>query len=123
MGMAANIFVREGGGNAKRCRRFRHRAVMSKRQAGEVRSHRLNSRLTDPTVRRRDTRGSSLLLRSCRIGRGHGMKGLSAYRGQRFVQSVEDVIGADDVAQVAAVKIGPQRRFRVNEHHRYAAAD
>ncbi len=50
------------------------------------------------------------------------MKALSAYSREGFVQSVEDVIGADDVAQVVAVKIGPQRRFRVYEHHRYAAA-
>ena len=51
------------------------------------------------------------------------MNALSAYRGERFVQGVEDVIGADDVDQAVAVQIGPQRRFRVNEHQRYAAAD
>jgi hypothetical protein len=28
---------------------------------------------------------------------------LSAYRGERFVQGLEDVIGADDVAQARAV--------------------
>ena len=42
--------------------------------------------------------GSSVLLRSYGIGGGHGMKALSAYSGEGFVQSVEDVIGADDVA-------------------------
>ena len=35
------------------------------------------------------------------------MNALSTYRGERFVQGVEDVIDADDVAQAVAVKVGP----------------
>ena len=67
--------------------------------------------------------GSSVFLSSPGIGVGHGISALSAYRGQRFVQGLEDMVGADDVAQAVAVQIGPQRRFRVNEHQRYAEAD
>ena len=51
------------------------------------------------------------------------MNALSPYCGERFMQGVENVIGADDVAQAVAEQIGPQRRFRVYEHQRYAAAD
>jgi hypothetical protein len=40
-----------------------------------------------------------VLLSSHRIGVRHGISALSAYRGQRFVQGLEDVIGADEVAQ------------------------
>jgi hypothetical protein len=40
----------------------------------------------------------------------------AAYRFERFMQGVEDVIGADNVAQAVAVQIGPQRRFRVYEY-------
>ena len=45
-----------------------------------------------------------------------------AYRGEGFVQGVEDVIGADDVAQAVAAQIVPQRRLWVYQHQRYAAA-
>ncbi len=53
------------------------------------------------------TRGSSVLLRSYGVGGGHGMNAMSTYRGERFVQAVENVIDADDVAQAVAVKVGP----------------
>jgi hypothetical protein len=48
---------------------------------------------------------------------------LPAYRGQRFVQGVEDVNGADNVAQAVAVQVGPQRGLRVYENQCYAAGD
>jgi hypothetical protein len=51
------------------------------------------------------------------------MSALSAYRGERFAQSVEDVIGADHVTKAVAVEIGQQRSFSMYEHQRYAAAD
>ena len=41
------------------------------------------------------------------------MNTMSAYRGERLVQGVEDVIGADDIGQAVAVEIGPQGRLRV----------
>jgi hypothetical protein len=59
--------------------------------------------------------GSSVLQSSRGIGVGHGINPLSVYRGERFVQGLEDVIGADDVVQAVAVQIGSQRRFRMNE--------
>jgi hypothetical protein len=36
------------------------------------------------------------------------MNALSAYRFERFMQSVEDVTGADNVTQAVTVEIGPQ---------------
>jgi hypothetical protein len=42
------------------------------------------------------------------MGDGHSMNALSAYRFERFVQGVKDVIGADNVTQAVAVEIGPQ---------------
>jgi hypothetical protein len=56
-------------------------------------------------------------------GMGHGMNALSAYRGERFAQGVEDVVGTDHVGKAVAVQIGPQRRFGMYEHQRYTAAD
>ena len=44
------------------------------------------------------------------------MNALSAYRFERFMQGIEDVIGADNVTQAVSVEIGPQRRFRMYEH-------
>jgi hypothetical protein len=37
------------------------------------------------------------------------MNALSAYRFERFMQGVEDVIGADNVTQAVTLQIGPQR--------------
>src|SRR5208283_5247216 len=69
------------------------------------------------------SQSSSLRLFSDRIGGGHDMNAMSAYRGERFTQGVENVNGSDDVAQPEAVQIRPQRRLGVNQHQRYAAAN
>jgi hypothetical protein len=39
---------------------------------------------------------------------GHGTSALSAYRGERFLQGVEDMIRADDVTEVVAMQVGPE---------------
>ena len=44
------------------------------------------------------------------------MNTLSAYRGKRLPQGVEDVIAADDIGQAMTVEIGSQGRLRVYEH-------
>jgi hypothetical protein len=44
------------------------------------------------------------------------MNTMSAYRRERFVQAIEDMIGADDVGQAMAVQIGLQGQLRVHEH-------
>ena len=53
---------------------------------------------------------------------GHDTNTLSAYRGERLAQGVEDVIGADDVGQAVAVQIGLQGRLHVDEHQPDAGA-
>jgi hypothetical protein len=47
--------------------------------------------------------GSSVLLSSYGIGDGHSVNALSAYRGERFMQGVDDVIGTDNIAQAVAM--------------------
>ena len=40
------------------------------------------------------------------LGKGNGISASRTYRGERLAQSIEDVIGVDDVAQKVALKIG-----------------
>ena len=49
------------------------------------------------------------------------MQTLFAYRGERLVQAVEDMIGTDDLGQAVTVEIGLQGRLHVYKHQHDAS--
>src|SRR5262252_1823858 len=61
---------------------------------------------------------SSLVNRVAFHGWGgrYGTNTLSAYRGERLVQTVEDMLASDDVGQAVPVEIGQQGRLGMDQH-------